>query len=271
MPKRDFETSEEEFNEPPPEGCFQKVVHHLMNSSLLIFPQGSCIRNLCQMCVEIEDEGEANDASKAASGKEKGPGEDQSPDKSQVFSPRVASLSVPLEGASDAKQHSYAKSAKIGRTPGLSGPAVSDKKLAASVKATKRADAGKKNKKKVNYVAKIFEAVIMTLIIISSITLVIDRPISNPDSGLIIVVGYLDNCFTVYFTIEAAIKIIALGFLTTNHEMARKGYTAYIQNPWNILDFIVVVASLFDFIVTIQLSSASDDAGSGAGGIQDSL
>jgi hypothetical protein len=161
------------------------------------------------------------------------------------------------------------KSARLPAKPlvnSLTVPAVSDKKLAASVKATKRQD-GVKKTKKINFIAKIFEAVIMTLIIISSITLVIDRPISNPDSGLIIVVGYLDNCFTVYFTIEATIKIIALGFLTTNQEMAKKGYTGYMQNPWNILDFIVVVASLFDFIVTIQLSMASDNPDAGAGGV----
>lgn len=79
MPKRDMETSEEEFNEPPPNGCLEKVLHHFMNSSLFIFPQGSYIRNLCQMCVEIEDEGE--EAPKAGKGKDQIT-DDQSPEKS---------------------------------------------------------------------------------------------------------------------------------------------------------------------------------------------
>jgi hypothetical protein len=63
---------------------------------------------------------------------------------------------------------------------------------------------------------KIFEGVIMTLIIISSITLVIDNPLSDPESSIIVTVGYIDNCFTISFTIEALIKIIAMGFLFNN-------------------------------------------------------
>lgn len=90
------------------------------------------------------------------------------------------------------------------------------------------------------------------MILISSITLVIDNPLADPDDPTIIFIGYLDNCFTVLFTMEAIIKIVALGFLVTNETMRKKGFTAYILDPWNILDFIVVCASLIDFIVTIQ-------------------
>jgi hypothetical protein len=260
IPRRDLDSSEEEYHtEPPPEGCFEKVLHHLANSSVFIFPQGSYIRDLCQMCVEIEDD---DDAAAKSSTKDD---DNLSPEKSAVLSPRANSMA----DASPSPHGSLSKSARVGRSPAPLSMPVSDKKLAASVKAAKRPEG--KTKKKVNIVAKIFEGIIMTLIIISSITLVIDRPISNPDSSIIVVVGYLDNCFTVYFTIEASIKIIALGFLATNTEMARKGFTAYMQNPWNILDFIVVVASLFDFIVTIQLSMAPSTPESGGGGIQDSL
>jgi len=91
----------------------------------------------------------------------------------------------------------------------------------------------------------------MSLIIISSITLVIDKPLANPDNPLIDFIGYMDNCFTVLFTIESMIKIIALGFIFGNNNLQERGMTPYIRNPWNILDFIVVVASLIDFVVTI--------------------
>ena len=101
-------------------------------------------------------------------------------------------------------------------------------------------------------VAKIFEGVIMTLIIISSITLVIDNPLTDPEAPSIVFVGYLDNCFTVLFTMEAMIKIIAMGFMFSNPVIYDMGLTAYIRNPWNMLDIIVVVASLIDFVVTIQ-------------------
>jgi len=109
-----------------------------------------------------------------------------------------------------------------------------------------------KSKKKSNVVAKIFEGVILTLIIISSITLVIDNPLADPNSAMIVNMGYLDNCFTILFTIEATVKIIAMGFLFNNKVLQNKGITPYLRNPWNILDFIVVVSSLIDFIVTIQ-------------------
>lgn len=110
----------------------------------------------------------------------------------------------------------------------------------------------KDNKTKKNIVSKIFEGVIMTLIIISSITLVIDNPLTDPEAPLIVFVGYLDNCFTVLFTLEAMVKIIAMGFLFNNPTLQERGLKAYIRNPWNMLDSIVVVASVIDLAVTIQ-------------------
>jgi hypothetical protein len=94
----------------------------------------------------------------------------------------------------------------------------------------------------------------MILIFVSSITLVIDHPLANPDAADIILVGYMDNCFTILFTIEAIIKIIALGFFFNNPIIRSKGLTPYIRNPWNQLDFLVVVSALIDFIVTIKTS-----------------
>ena len=110
----------------------------------------------------------------------------------------------------------------------------------------------KDTKGKKNVAAKIFEGVIMTLIIISSITLVIDNPLTDPEAPLIVFVGYLDNCFTVLFTLELVIKVIAMGFLFNNPFLREKGLTAYIRNPWNMLDFVVVVASVIDLLVTIN-------------------
>lgn len=113
--------------------------------------------------------------------------------------------------------------------------------------------------------AKTFDAVIMLLILISSLTLVMDGPLSNPNSSFIVNVGYLDNVFTVLFTIEASVKIIALGFIFNSPKLSSRGYEPYIRNPWNIIDFVVVLASLFDFVVTIQISM---DASANSGGKQ---
>jgi len=59
----------------------------------------------------------------------------------------------------------------------------------------------------------------------------------------------LDYFFTVVFLIEAIIKILALGFFFNRIP----GVGAYISSPWNILDFIVVLASLVDVFITIVL------------------
>jgi len=103
-------------------------------------------------------------------------------------------------------------------------------------------------------VARLFEGVILTLIIISSISLIIDTPLQDPEADHIVFVGYMDNCFTMLFTMECVIKIIAMGFILNNQAMRDRGMSPYITNPWNMLDFVVVVASLVDFIVTLQAS-----------------
>ena len=87
-----------------------------------------------------------------------------------------------------------------------------------------------------------FESFIITLIIISSITLCIDTPLVDPTSIFAQVLSYVDIMFTVLFTIEALVKIMALGFFCNK----MPGVGGYITNGWNILDFIVVCASLFD-------------------------
>lgn len=65
----------------------------------------------------------------------------------------------------------------------------------------------------------------------------------------------MDNCFTILFFMEMTIKIIAMGFLFSNSILKEKGIDAYILNPWNMLDFVVVIAALIDLYVTISTSS----------------
>jgi hypothetical protein len=72
-----------------------------------------------------------------------------------------------------------------------------------------------------------------------------DNPLQDPESTFMVVLKYIDIVFTILFTIEAMIKIIASGFMFN-----RLGpIVPYIKNPWNILDFFVVAASLIDLIV----------------------
>lgn len=57
---------------------------------------------------------------------------------------------------------------------------------------------------------------------------------------------------------EAALKIIALGFFWNYYGEI----TAYIRNPWNILDFIVVVVSLVDTYYEFSNSSGQQNLSS---------
>ena len=82
----------------------------------------------------------------------------------------------------------------------------------------------------------IFEATILTLIILNSFFLAIyDYENPKEKSTRNNIVNYVEPFFTLAFTIEATVKIIAMGFVM------EKG--AYLRDPWNWLDFIVVVTS----------------------------
>lgn len=74
---------------------------------------------------------------------------------------------------------------------------------------------------------------------------------NDPSSTKQRIIRVVDSIFTFIFFLEAMIKIIALGFYLENnfeHPEARP----YIRSAWNILDFLVVIASMIDFIVFLQ-------------------
>ena len=49
--------------------------------------------------------------------------------------------------------------------------------------------------------------------------------------------------FTVFFTLEAILKMIAMGFIV--HK------SAYLRNGWNWIDFVVVIIGIFDLLPNI--------------------
>ena len=77
-----------------------------------------------------------------------------------------------------------------------------------------------------------FEAVFLIVIVANSIVLALDNPTDDtttPTSELV------DSIFLYLYTIEMATKIIGLGFII--------GKNTYLQDPWNILDFIIVTTA----------------------------
>ena len=108
--------------------------------------------------------------------------------------------------------------------------------------------------------SKWFERCILFVIFLNSITIgMIDNTVVNGTTGDPIGVGYsigdltvpavsipnqiiaVSNIiFTVCFTIECVIKVIAMGFVSAPG--------AYLKDPWNWLDFTVTVTSLLDSV-----------------------
>jgi hypothetical protein len=74
---------------------------------------------------------------------------------------------------------------------------------------------------------------ILVLILFSSLTLGIDDPLVAP----IPIMQALDVIMTIIFTLEMCVKIVAFGFVL------HKG--SYLRDGWNILDFLIVIISLF--------------------------
>jgi len=82
--------------------------------------------------------------------------------------------------------------------------------------------------------------------------LILDNPLEDPDGWLSQTFSFFDLIFTILFTIEALMKITAVGFFHNSIP----GIDAYIFNGWNMLDFFIVCASLADLAVTLSNSGA---------------
>mmetsp|Transcript_2591 Transcript_2591/g.3694 ORF Transcript_2591/g.3694 Transcript_2591/m.3694 type:complete len:1759 (-) Transcript_2591:300-5576(-) len=95
---------------------------------------------------------------------------------------------------------------------------------------------------------KYFDRVIVVLIVISSITLAVDNPLASATSFNQRALTVIDIIFAIIFTLEAAIKVFALGFLL------HRG--SYLRNSWNILDFIIVIISDLDWLAGAQFQGS---------------
>ena len=84
----------------------------------------------------------------------------------------------------------------------------------------------------------------MLIIVCSSFKLAYDTYITNLPSDNIqqVISNEFDIFFTFFFTFEAMLKIIALGFVQDEG--------SYLRESWSQLDFFIVCASLIDFSVS---------------------
>lgn len=83
-----------------------------------------------------------------------------------------------------------------------------------------------------------YDSFVLILIGISTILLTMDNPNMNPNGDMAYFLEMCDYVLTTLFTIECTINIILLGFCCN-------GKSSYARDPWNIMDLIIVIFSLF--------------------------
>lgn len=100
-----------------------------------------------------------------------------------------------------------------------------------------------------------FDRIVITLITLSSALMMFSNPLHDPGGTVEMTLQWVNVAFTVIFTGEMLIKIIALGLIFDNPTIGRK---AYLRTTWNIADAVIVTVSVVD---TVQTFVAKDSSG----------
>lgn len=87
-------------------------------------------------------------------------------------------------------------------------------------------------------------AMITIMILVSSVLLAIDDPLTPDDN---VIVNEIDLIVTIFFTGEVLLKVLAYGLIFN-------GEYSYLRDISNILDFIVVIFSWVNMMVEADLS-----------------
>lgn len=93
----------------------------------------------------------------------------------------------------------------------------------------------------------IFDAIVLILILGSSLTLALENPREDQDSQKYEILFGFNVFFTVVFVLEMVLKNFAMGFVFIEG--------AYLRDPWNWLDFLVVIVSVLS--LALQTSEVS--------------
>ncbi|KAH9513030.1 Voltage-dependent T-type calcium channel subunit alpha-1H [Bulinus truncatus] len=95
---------------------------------------------------------------------------------------------------------------------------------------------------------KWFDNTVLFFIALNCITLAMERPDIPPDSIERNFLTYTNYIFTLVFSIEMMIKVIAKGFFIGKH--------AYLKSGWNVMDGFLVIISLIDIFISMSASSS---------------
>jgi hypothetical protein len=83
---------------------------------------------------------------------------------------------------------------------------------------------------------------ILFLIFANCVTMAMDHPDVDPDGDKRMLLDYVDFVFTVLFTVEMCVRVIAIGFVRESD--------AYLRGWWNRLDFSIVIVSWLDYLAS---------------------
>jgi hypothetical protein len=82
-----------------------------------------------------------------------------------------------------------------------------------------------------------FEQYMLIFILLSAVVLAFNNPFNDPNGSLSRSIYWIDFATTIIFLFEFLAKTIAYGFIFN-------GPPSYLKNPWNLMDFIIVILSL---------------------------
>ena len=97
-----------------------------------------------------------------------------------------------------------------------------------------------------------FEIGVSIIILVSTVALALEKPLSAPDETLPRVLEMLGVVLAFLFATEALMRCLAYGFILHSDSYLRR-------DSWNVLDFVIVLASLADFIVSSQYENQPDN------------
>ena len=83
---------------------------------------------------------------------------------------------------------------------------------------------------------------IFATVVLSAIFMILEEPLSDPNSTFNHVLKDVNIVITIIFTIEMIIKIIVFGLLFN-------GGNSYLRNGWNTLDSFIVMVSIVSIIM----------------------
>ena len=79
-----------------------------------------------------------------------------------------------------------------------------------------------------------FEMFIFGIVIISSILMLFDNPLEDPNQFFFQVLYIINQVITGIFVLELMVKVIVYGLIAN-------GESSYLRNGWNLLVFVIVI------------------------------